>query len=184
MNDYFRAITLGAFTWRNEGRIALLLEHMRKAGGKWSALHFLLLSVCLNFPITFAVARLSPSVMLGRLFGEDFLQMPEFAGVPMYVLENDFGRVFLMPVLLAGFALVLVIQAVFYLSAGFFLRISRMNVAPLSFGDRMGLALYSSTLPVLLSSLFGLFLPTVHIIVCYFAIIFIVFQRSSLCPDG
>ncbi|MCL2601045.1 MAG: hypothetical protein FWD88_07690 [Treponema sp.] len=195
MNDYLRAVTLGAFTWRNEERIAMLFECMRGAGGKWLALHFMLLSVCLNFPIIFAMARLSPFELFGRLYGEDFMDtMPMFAdayltpgyGTPdpgdfnLLMLENDYGRTILLPILGAAFFLTLVIQAVFYLSAVFFLRISRMNIAPISFRDRMGLALYSSTLPVLLASLFGMFLPTVHIIIYYFAIIFIVFQRSSL----
>jgi len=200
MRDYFRAVTLGAFTWRNEERIALLFDHIRKTGGKWLALHFLLLSVCINFPLTFAIARVSPFELFGRGFGADFLDtVPEFAGLAgdlraggqidvgefnMLMAEAGFGRSVLMPILGVAFILTLVLQAMFYLSASFFLRISRMNMAPLSFRDRMGLAIYSSTLPALLATLFGMFLPTVHIIVCYFAIIFIVFQRSSLCPDG
>jgi len=199
MNDYLRAVTLGAFTWRNEERIALLLDHIRRTGGRWLVLHFLLLLICLNFPVTFAIAKLSPFELFNRLYGEDFLlttpwidgallesqargDVAEFFN--MFMLENHYGRNVLLPLLGIAFILILVIQAVFYLSASFFLRISRMNLAPLSFQDRMGLVLYSSTLPVLLSSLFGLFLPTVHIIVCYFAIILFVFQRSSLCPDG
>ena len=195
MNDYFRAVTLGAFTWKDAGRVALLLDVIRMTGGKWIALHFMLLSVCLSFPITFAVARLSPHELFGRLLGGDFMyDMPELAGAQTteghgdaayrfneFMLENDFA---LFPILAATFGLILIIQAAFYLSTVFFLRVSRMNVAPISFGDRMGLAIYSSTLPALLATSFGMFLPTVHIIIYYFAIIFIVFQRSSLCPNG
>jgi hypothetical protein len=54
-----------------------------------------------------------------------------------------------------------------------------MNAAPLSFHDRLGLAIFSSTLPVLAATLFGLFLPTVHIIVFYFIVMFYTFQRSN-----
>jgi len=198
MRNYLAAVTLGAFTRRDGQRVAGLLRYSRKAGTGWQALHFVLLSVCANFPIAIAVARLSPFDLFARLYGEDFLfERSEFAeiagelgpaagaeGFNALMRESAYGWSVLLPLLAAALALVIVIQAVFYLSAVFFLRLSRMNVAPLPFRDRMGLALYSSTLPALLSALFGIFLPTVHLLVFYFAVIFIIFQRSALCPDG
>ena len=200
MRDYFRAVTLGAFTWRDERRIALLLGHVRGSGGAWLALHFLLLSACVNFPVTLALARVSPFEFFGRGFGADFMDtVPEFAGLSgelgagealdigefnLIMAEAGFGRSVIMPVLGVAFVLTLVLQAAFYLSAVFFLRVSRMNASFLTFRERMGLALYSSTLPVLLASAIGVLLPTVHIIACYLAIILIIFQRSSLCPNG
>jgi maltodextrin utilization protein YvdJ len=98
------------------------------------------------------------------------------------MFRTGYGRNVLLPVLGMLSGLVLVIQTVFFLCAAFFLGLSRMNSSPLSFHDRFGLAVFSSTLPALASSLFGLFLPTVHVIVFYFIVIFIIFQRSALCP--
>ena len=201
MGDYLRAVTLGAFTWRNEERIALLLDHIRKQGSLWLLLHFLLVTFCLNFPVTFHMARLAPFELYSRLYGENFMSaLPEGArvfftedaaidqqaidGFNLFMFENGYGRNVLMPILGIAFALTLIIQIVFYLCAVFFLGLSRMHSSPLPLRDRMGIALYSSTLPVLAAALFGLYLPTVHIIIFYFIIIFLVFQRSKLCPNG
>ena len=201
MGNYLRAVTLGAFTWKNTERIALLLDHVRKQGAFWPLLHFLLLTFCLNFPVTLSMARLAPFELYSRLYGENFVSaLPEggrvfftdgtaidqsaVAGFNLFMFENGYGRNVLMPLLGIAFGLTLIIQAVFYLCTVFFLGLSRMHSSPLSFRDRTGLALYSSTLPVLAAALFGLYLPTVHIIVYYFIIIFLVFQRSKLCPNG
>jgi len=187
MNDYFRAVTLGAFTWKNEERIALLLEYVRKAGGKGLLLQFVLLTFCLNFPVTFQIARLNPHELYSRLHGSEQLTMNNEQRIEdfnMGMLESGFGRNVMLPLLGMAFVLTLIIQAVFYLCTVYFLGLSRMNVTPLSFRERMGIALYSSTLPVLAAALFGMYLPTVHIIVYYFIIIFVVFQRSRLCPNG
>ena len=209
LSFYFRVVTLGAFTWKNEARIGQLFDCIRNMGGKWLVLHFLLLTVCLNFPVTLAIARLSPFELYSRLYGEQLVSaLPENLGsiftenlsdgvinledTPAAVinefnaimLESGYGAVVLMPILVMAFGLTLIIQAVFYLCAVSFLRISRMYVTPLSFRSRIGLALFSSTLPVLGAALFGLYLPTVHIIIYYFIIIFFIFQRSRLCPNG
>jgi len=172
MNNYFRAVTLGAFTWKNEERINLLLENIRKIGSVWLAVHFLLLTFCLNFPVVFQIARISPQELNSRLYG--YTESAE---------QLAAGNM-LMPVLWISFSIMLIIQAAFYLCTVFFLGLSRMNVAPLSFRDRMGLSLFSSTLPVLAAAIFGMFLPAVHIIIYYFVVMFFVFQRSKLCPDG
>ena len=183
MNNYFKTVTLGAFTWKDEERISLLFEHIRNTGTGWLLLHFLLLSFCLYFPVIFAMARLEPFELYSRLYGENYSSaLP--ADFNMLMLESGYGRNTLLPLLGMALGLVLIIQTAFYLCAVFFLGLSRMNLAPLSFRSRLGLALFSSTLPVLASALFGLFLPTVHVIVFYFMVMFFVFQRSKLCPNG
>jgi len=197
MENYFKTVTLGAFTWNNEDRIALLLEHIRKTGRPWFVLHFLLLSFCLAFPVTFAMARISPFELCSRLYGGRFIDaLPESARTAfgeinekdqaravndfnMIMLESGYGRDVLLPFLCVTFGLLIVIQAAFYLCAVFFLGMSRLNLPPLSFGDRMGLALFSSTLPAPAASLFGLYLPAVHILIFYFMVIFFIFQRSK-----
>jgi len=212
MDNYFKTVTLGAFTWKNEERIALLLEHIRKVGAGWLLLHFLLLTLCLNFPVMFQIARLDPFEFYSRLYSGNseqrtenneqrtmnkeqrtennlvpdgqLLSLDSIDEFNQQMADNNFGRAVLLPMLAFSFGLTLIIQIVFYLCAVFFLGLSRMNAAPLLFRDRMGLCLFSSTLPVLAAALFGLFLPTVHIIIYYFIIIFFIFQRSKLCPNG
>ena len=177
MSDYLKTVTLGAFTWKDEDRLALLFEHIKRAGSPWLLLHFWLVTLCLNFPVMFAIARLSPFELYGRIYGEGFTQLSpvEFN---VFMLESGFGVNVLLPVLGMALGLVLVIQIVFYLFAVFFLKMSRLNLACLSFRSRFGLAVYSSTLPVLAASLFGLYLPTVHILIFYFMVMFFIFQRS------
>jgi hypothetical protein len=94
-------------------------------------------------------------------------------------LESGYGRQMLLPLLGIVFCATIVIQAAFYLCAAFCLGLSRMTSSPLPFRIRFSLAVFSSTLPVLASSLLGLFLPAVHIIVFYFIVIFFIFQRNS-----
>jgi len=197
VNNYLKTVTLGAFTWNNENRIALLLEHIRKTGRSWFVLHFTLLSICLAFPVTLAMARLTPFELCSRLYGGRFIDaLPESARAAfmeineenqshavndfnMIMLESGYGRDVLLPFLFITFGLLIVIQAAFYLCAVFFLGMSRLNLPWLSFGDRLGLALFSSTLPAPAASLFGLYLPAVHILIFYFMVIFFIFQRSN-----
>jgi hypothetical protein len=207
MKNYLNAVTLGAFTWKNGERIALLFDRVRKMGGGWIALHFLLVSLCLNFPVMLAMARLPPFELYSRLYGGNFFQaLPEAARAVLgegrfmeqgaafnenaidefnlFMLANGWGKNVLLPLLGMALLLVIIIQAVFYFCAAFFVGLSRLNAFPLSFRDRLSLAVFSSTLPVLAASLFGLVLPTVHIIVFYLIVIFFIFQRSSLCANG
>jgi len=197
MENYFKTVTLGAFTWNNEDRIALLLEHIRKTGRLWFVLHFMLLSLCLAFPVTFAMARLTPFELYSRLYGGRFMDaLPESARAAftelneddharvvndfnMIMLESGYGRDVLLPFLCMTFGLLIVIQAAFYFLSVFFLGMSRLNLPRLSFGDRLGLALFSSTLPAPVAGIFGLYLPAVHILIFYFMVIFFIFQRSS-----
>jgi hypothetical protein len=55
-----------------------------------------------------------------------------------------------------------------------------MDSDPLPFRERLALLLFTSTLPCLAAAVFGLFLPAVHIIVCYLAVILLTFPRSRL----
>jgi len=192
MTDYLRAVTLGAFTWKNEGRIAMFFEHINRVGTAWLLLHFLLLTFCLNFPVTLIMARLSPFELYSRLYGENAVE--EIMGSPtveisaeefnLRMMENGYGRNILLPMLGICFVFTMIIQAVFYLCAVFFLGLSRMNTVPLSLHDRLGLSVFSSTMPVLSAAMFGLVLPTVHIIVFYLIVIFFIFQRNNLCRNG
>ena len=197
MKNYFRTVTLGAFTWHKEDRIALFLESVRKTGRLWMALHFLLLSICLAFPVIFTMARLTPFELYGRLYGESYMEaLPETMRAAFehkkenypetvindfnkVMLEGGYGRDVLLPFLGMTFGMLIVIQAAFYIFAVFFLGLSRMNLPFLSFADRLGLALYSSTLPAPIASVFGFFLPAVHILIFYFMVIFFIFQRSN-----
>jgi len=189
MADYLRAVTLGAFTWKDKERIALFFEQVKKTGTAFLILHFLLLTFCLNFPITLIIARLSPFELYGRLYGENTVgeitanHGADQAAIDNYNLkmtENGYGRDVLLPLIGICFGLTLIIQAVFFLCAVFFLGLSRINTVPLSFHDRWGLAVLSSTLPVIAAVFFGLVLPTVHIIVFYLIVILFIFQRSNL----
>ncbi|MCL2043535.1 MAG: hypothetical protein FWG89_05285 [Treponema sp.] len=196
MMHYFKTVTLGAFTWKNEERIALLMEHIRKTGTIWLLLHFFLITCCLNFPVILSMARLAPFEFYSRLYGENFsYALPESARAAltesviseqaaienfnMLMLESGYSRDVLLPFLSMAFGLIIIIQVVFYLCSVFFLKLSRMNLTPLSFHDRIGLALFSSTLPVPAAAIFGLYLPTVHIIIFYFLVMFFIFQRSK-----
>jgi len=189
MTDYLKAVTLGAFTWKDKERIALFFEHIKKTGTACLLLHFLLLTFCLNFPVTLIIARLSPFELYGRLYGENAAEkvMPsndadqtEIDAFNFKMSENGYGRNILLPIIGICFGLTLIIQAIFYLCAVFFLKLSRINTAPLSFHDRWGLAVLSSTLPVIAAVLFGFVIPTVHIIIFYLMVIFFIFQRSNL----
>jgi hypothetical protein len=197
MERYLRTVTLVACTWQHEKRVARRFEHIGKCGYAWLFLHFLLITICLNFPVTYNIARLSPFEFYSRLYGENVSSVIPDAGHPAWqdalqealaenhdifnqlMYENEFGKNVLLPFLGIAFLLTLVIQIAFYLCAVFFLKIARMHYTPLSLRNRLGLALFSSTLPVLAAAVFGMFLPTVHIIIFYFAVIFFVFQRSN-----
>jgi len=201
MKNYLKTVTLGAFTWNDGKRIGLLVECIKKTGGLWLLLHFVLITLCLNFPVMLSMAKLPPYELFTRLYGN-----VSAAGLPEQIrnalaenggagnisaddfntlmTESGYGAKMLMPLLGMALGVIAVIQAAFYLCAVVFLKISRMNTAPLSFRNSLGLALFSSTLPVLAAALIGLFIPAVHIIVYYLAVIIIIFQRSKLCPDG
>jgi hypothetical protein len=182
MRRYFQTVTLGAFTWKDKERLGLLLSHIQSAGGGVLVLHFLLLAVCLNFPVVFNIARADPVEFYSRLYGEAYISaMCEVADLNQALIESGYGRNVLLPMLGMCLFIIIIILAVLYLCTGLFLGIARMNTSALDFRSRLSLAIFSSTLPALLSTVFGFFMPTVHILVFSLAVILITFQRSSLC---
>lgn len=187
--DYFEAVTLGCFgeffpkTGESAERFAALVR-----GTKTSrlVLHFFLVSLALNFPVMFALSRLKPHALYARLYGDSLaaLMQGSIEDFNILMYQNAYGRKILLPVLGTAFVLVLILQAVFYVLAALGLGLQRLSLSYLSFRERLGLLLFSSTGAAFLTALFGLWLPTVHIVVFYLAVIAIGFRRSKLCPNG
>ncbi|MDR2079385.1 MAG: hypothetical protein LBP74_06680 [Treponema sp.] len=213
MKKYFEVVSLGAFFFGDEEKAARLIALIRGLRHRWVVLHFFLITICLNFPVMLAIAQIEPHQAFSRLYGENFLTVnsegnlslnpgaervnsfsdtdsavfpAEFSAddFNMLMLQNGYGRRIMLPLLAMAFGLVLILQAAFYGSASFCIGLQRMVSVNLSARDRLGLLLFSSTLPVFLAALFGVWLPTVHILLFYFAVIIIGFQRSKSCPNG
>ena len=180
MRHYFQTVTLGSFTWKDEYRLRLLFSRIRAEGVGVLFFHFLLITICLNFPVTFNIARADPFEFYSRLYGETFeLDTGEAGDFNLAMIESGYGRNMLLPMLGMSLFIIMIILAVFYFCAAFFLGIARMNVFSMDFRSRFSLALFSSTLPVLVSAILGFLLPAVHIIVFCLAVILITFQRSN-----
>jgi len=185
MRHYFQTVTLGSFTWKDENRLRLLFTHIHAEGVGVLFFHFLLITICLNFPVTFNIARADPSEFYSRLYGETFeLETDETGDFNMAMIESGYGRNMLLPMLWMSYFVIFITLAVFYLCAAFFLGIARMNAFSMDFRSRLSLALFSSTLPALVSSVLGFFLPAVHIIVFCLAVIIIIFQRSNILRNA
>jgi hypothetical protein len=213
MKKYFETVSLGALFFGGEERAARFIALIRGLPRPWVALHFFLVTLCLNFPVMLAIARIEPYEAFSRLYGENFLVVHPggslslnpgaemasgFSGLDpvsfpaelsaddfnALMLQNGYGRKIMLPFLAMAFGLVLILQAAFYGSASFCIGLQRMVSASLSVRDRLGLLLFSSTLPVFLAAFFGIWLPTVHMLLFYFAVIIIGFQRSRSCPNG
>ena len=145
----------------------------------------MLITICLNFPVTFNIARADPSEFYSRLYGETFeLDTDETADFNVAMIESGYGRNVLLPMLVMSLFIIMIILAVFYLCAAFFLGIARMNAFAMDFRSRLSLALFSSTLPALVSSVLGFLLPAVHIIVFCLTVIIITFQRSNILRNA
>jgi hypothetical protein len=154
-------------------------------------LHFLLIAGALNFPVMTALARLEPWEFYSRLYGSAFGEMlpSEFAAAGNGTsagqeLIDDFnqssyhegyGIRVLLPALALSFGVILILQAVFYLCGAFCLGLGQMTFSPLSFKTRVGVFIMASTIPASGTALLGLWLPAVHIIVFYLAVIPLVF---------
>jgi len=180
MKKYFQTVTLGSFTWKNEERLCLLFSHIRAQGVPVLVLHFLLITICLNCPVTFNIARADPSEFYSRLYGESFVSdIGEAADFNLMMLENGYGRNVLLPMLGMCLFITLIIMAVFYLCTVLFLGIARINSSGLDFRGRLSLALFSSTLPAFVSTVIGFFMPSVHIVIFCLIVILVTFQRSS-----
>jgi hypothetical protein len=200
MKKYLEAVTLGAFGFRGAEKAGRLVVMISGLPASWLWLHFFIISAALNFPVMAAIAGLSPFEFFTRLYGANFVSMlpeaarsfiPENAAVidagseavnsfNLFMLQNNYGTIILLPVLAAAFGVILILQAAFYLLAAFCMGLQRMTRQYLKFRDRLGLLLFSSTLPVFAAALFGFWLPTVHIIVFYFTVILIGFYRSGV----
>jgi hypothetical protein len=197
MKKYFEAVTLGAFSLRDTAKNDRFVSLLRELKRPWLLLHFFIITVALNFPVMLIIARLPPYELFMRLYGDNFTQMLPEVGLDflttnemmdqtvidafnMLMIENGYGRTVMLPLLGMASGIVLILQIAVYALAAFCLRLSRMNAESLTFTERMGLLLFSSTLPVALAALFGLYLPTVHIIVFYFAVILLGFYRSNV----
>jgi hypothetical protein len=213
MKKYFEAVSLGSFFFGDAEKTARFVALIRGLRHRWVVLHFFLITICLNFPVMLAIARIEPYQTFSRIYGENFLTVNSDGNLSLnsgmetvnsfsdldsavfpagfsaddfntLMLQNDYGRRIMLPLLAMAFGLVLILQAAFYGSASFCIGLQRMASVNLSIRDRLGLLLFSSTLPVFLAALFGVWLPTVHILVFYFAVIIISFQRSKSCPNG
>jgi hypothetical protein len=202
MKNYFEAVTLGAFSFKGPAKTARFLDLVSALPPAARILQFVLIAAALNFPVMLAIARLPPFELFTRLYGETTLELPpEEAALflaeenltesyfeesdavrdfNLLMLENGYGRRILLPLLGMAAALVVILQAAFYLFAGFCLGLQRMVSVSLPFWDRVAFLLFLSTLPAGFSLLFGLFLPTVHLIVFYFAVILLGFYRNSI----
>ncbi|MDR1948650.1 MAG: type I pullulanase [Spirochaetaceae bacterium] len=168
MKNYFLAAALG------NGDPHRFVRLVRELKGRYLFLHFLFVTAALNLPVLYAVARLSPSELYTRLLGAETLP-PDF---DLLMYQSGYGPRILLPLLLLAFAVVVILQLVFYFSAAFFLGLHRMTSFYFSFKDRIGLFIMASTLPVIGAAIFGMWLPTVHIIVFYLALIPLTFWLS------
>jgi hypothetical protein len=195
MRKYLEAVTLGSFSFRGAEKASRLVGMISGLPAVWLWLHFFIIAVALNFPVMVIIARLSPYEFFTRLYGADFVSvLPEaarsfFSGdagskavedFNLFMLGNNYEKNIRLPILATAFGVILILQGVFYLLAVFCMGLQRMTRQYLKFRDRLGILLFSSTLPVFLAAIFGFWLPTVHIIVFYFAVISIGFYRSGI----
>ena len=207
MRDYIIAAVLG------NGKLRRFVPLVRKLKGGFIVFHFMVIALALNFPVMFAIARLEPWEFYSRLYGAGFTAALDKSGFSppgagplsaeaavsgaavtgavageeafngaMYA--GGYGRQVMLPMLAFSFMLVLILQLVFYFLAAFFLGLSRMTSSALPYRDRFGIFVLSSTLPAAGSAILGLWLPTVHLVVFYFAEIILAFAVSRNYDDG
>ncbi|MDR3144803.1 MAG: hypothetical protein LBU21_00845, partial [Treponema sp.] len=170
MKGYFLAAALG------NGDPHRFVKLVRELKGRYLLLHCFLVTAMLNLPVLYAIARLSPSELYSRIAGPGAEALPTDFDLLMY--RSGYGLRILLPLLLLAFGVVAILQLVFYLTAAFFLGLRRMTSSRFSFKDRLGLFIMASTLPVIGAAIFGIWLPTVHIIVFYLALIPLTFWVS------
>jgi hypothetical protein len=195
LNDYFECVTLGAFSFRDEKKVRRFFDLIKGIKPRYIALHLLVVTFALNFPVMLAIARLSPFETYSRLYGDNFVPMlpvevkAAFPGgvldhqvvedFNLFMMQNSYGQRVLLPLIAFIFGIVLILQAAFYGTACFFMRLQRLHFSRLSYKERLGILAWSSTLPVFLSALLGLWMPTLHIIVFYFAVILTGFGKAK-----
>jgi hypothetical protein len=185
VKQYCEAVALG------NGKPLRFVELAGNMGAPLMFLHFLLIAGALNFPVMTALARLDPWELYSRLYGSAFAGMlpEEFAAAGsgtsagqeliedfnLTLYHGGYGARVLLPILALAFALILILQTIFYLCGAFCLGLTQMTFSPMSFRNRLGVFIMASTIPAVASALFGLWLPAVHIIVFYLAVIPLVF---------
>jgi hypothetical protein len=198
---YFEAAALG------NGRLRRFAELAGSVKVSFLVLHFLVIALALNFPVMFALSRLAPYDFFSRFYGPGFAEMlpPEIfpsgaepgavpgagTGAVEAMAENfngtmyaeGYGRRVMLPLLAFTFALILVLQTVFYALSALFLGAARMTTSPLSFRQRLGILVFSSTPPALAAALLGLWLPAVHLVVFYLAEGILAFAVSRAYDD-
>jgi hypothetical protein len=200
MRDYVIAAVL------ENGKLRCFVPLVRKLKAGFIVFHFMVITLALNFPVMFAIARLDPWEFYSRLYGDGFAaaldksgfsSLPGSASLPSGVsagaaaggeeavlsfngamYAGGYGRQVILPMLAFSLLLILILQLVFYLLAAFFLGLSRMTSSALPYRDRFGIFVFSSTLPAIGSAVLGLWLPTVHLVVFYFAEIILAFAVS------
>jgi hypothetical protein len=202
MKDYLETVTLGAsFSKDDAPRFIALVE---KTKTRTIVIQLLMITLALNFPVMFSIARLSPYQVFSRLYAENFvLSLPDDMRVRMEanitpdgfvvdeaiheqivedfntaMIQNDYGKIS-TAFMGIGLLLVIVLQTAFYLTAAFCIGLQRMDSTFLRFRTRVGILAFSSTLPVFAAALLGLWMPTLHIVIFYFVVIFIGFWRSK-----
>jgi pullulanase len=180
LRDYFEAAALG------NGNLRRFAELAGRVPRGLVALHFFLIALALHFPVLFAAARLSPWELFSRLQGDAFAEAASPLGPGEFnelMYENGYGSRVLLPLLGLSFVVVLVLQGVFYLLGALLLALHRITRSRLSFRERVSLFVMGSTLPVLGSSIIGLWIPTVHIVIFYLAAILLGFRASGSFDD-
>jgi hypothetical protein len=172
MKNYLLAAALA------NGDLRRFVDLVKGLKGPLLLLHFFLVSAMLYLPLMHALARLTPWEVFTRLDAASLVGMDrETFDQGMY--QAGFSGRALFPLLCMVYFFLLVIQAVVYLLAAWFLGFSRWVSSYLSFRDRLGIFILSSTVPVAAAALFGFLLPTVHIIVFYLAEILLGFFISK-----
>jgi pullulanase len=161
MKNYLLAAALGN---GNPHRLVKLVRGLKR---RYLLAHFFFVTAMLNLPVMYALARLPPSGLYARIGAAETLP----GDFDLLMNQSGYGPRILLPLLLLAFGVILVLQAVFYLSAAFFLGLRRMTSSPISFIDRLGLFIMASTLPVIGAAILGKWLPAVHIVVFYLAVI-------------
>ncbi|MDR0554928.1 MAG: hypothetical protein LBG76_09050 [Treponema sp.] len=170
MKNYLLAASLAN---GNPGRFVELIKGMK---GGALLLHFFLICAMLYAPLMHAVARLSPWDVFSRLNAD---MLPQEIGAEAFnagFYQSGYASRALLPLLAGMYVILLVLQAAFYLLAALFAGFNRWNYSYLRFRDRLGVFIFSSTIPVAACAVFGFFLPTVHLIVFYLAEILLGFS--------
>ena len=97
----------------------------------------------------------------------------------MIAMYNMYITSFLLPLLGIAFFVLLILQLFFYLMSAIFLGIFRLASTKIEFSKRVKIVVMSSTLPVLISTAAGFFLPAVHIILFQMLSLLLLFYLSK-----